>query len=211
VDLGGLTGAAERIADDPAHGVTGGDGACADKLLAGLKRDVGHLSGRGVDLIERADDEGINLHGVDEAITHRLHPRRFIGLGDALLRIGRFGLRLLSADGLQLAGQRQWLRQLDDLHRPDRIGAEHGGRGIVVVDVRRNELVGAAGKRCRRQHHGDQRRRSIFSVVPHHPISFDQLIALTNTPSGLARSLSALRGCWITMVRMAVQRSVPES
>ena len=31
------------IADDPAHGVAGGDGAGADELLTGLERDVGDL------------------------------------------------------------------------------------------------------------------------------------------------------------------------
>jgi hypothetical protein len=37
-------GAAFGVADDPAHGVAGGDGAGADELLAGLEGDVGDLS-----------------------------------------------------------------------------------------------------------------------------------------------------------------------
>src|SRR3546814_6904607 len=48
------TSPAHRVADDPAHGVTGRDRPGAYKLFAFLKRDVGHLTGRGIDLIERA-------------------------------------------------------------------------------------------------------------------------------------------------------------
>src|SRR5690606_30678777 len=46
---------------------------------------------------------------------------------------------------------------------------------------------------------------------PHWLISRDHEIALTYMPSGLARRRSASRGVWITMVRIAVQRSVVES
>ena len=49
--------AALRIADDPAHGVAGGDGAGTDKLFTRLERDVGDLTRRGIDLIERAIGE----------------------------------------------------------------------------------------------------------------------------------------------------------
>ena len=59
--------AALGVADDPAHGVAGGDGAGADELLAGFERDVGDLARRGIDLIERAVGEGIDLDGVDVA------------------------------------------------------------------------------------------------------------------------------------------------
>jgi hypothetical protein len=45
VDLSALACTAERVADDPAHGVAGGDGTRADELLARLKRDVGDLAG----------------------------------------------------------------------------------------------------------------------------------------------------------------------
>ena len=54
VDLFGGAGSALGVADDPAHGIAGGDGARAGELLAGLKRDVGDLARRGIDLIERA-------------------------------------------------------------------------------------------------------------------------------------------------------------
>ena len=109
-----VAGAALGVADDPAHGVAGGDGTGADELLAGLQGDVRHLTGRGIDLIERAGRERIDLHGVDEAVAHRLHPRGGVGLGDALLRILRLRRRLAAGHGLQLSRQRQQLRQLDD-------------------------------------------------------------------------------------------------
>ena len=116
------TGAAFGVADDPAHGVAGGDGAGADQLLAGLQRDVGDLAGRGIDLIERALDEGVDLDGVDEAVAHRLHAGGGVGLGDAGGRVGAARRSALVAlTRLHLAGQRQRRRQLDDLDRRRRI------------------------------------------------------------------------------------------
>ena len=88
--------AALGVADDPAHGVAGGDGAGADELLAGFERDVGDLAGRGIDLIERAVGEGIDLDRVDVAGARRLHARGAIGLLDARARIGRFRRRGLA-------------------------------------------------------------------------------------------------------------------
>ena len=85
--------AALGVADDPAHGIPGGDRPGADELLAFLKGDVGHLPGRGIDLIERARRERIDLHGVDVAIATWLHARGGIGLFDALARIARLRLR----------------------------------------------------------------------------------------------------------------------
>ena len=52
----------QRIADDPADSIAGGDRAGANKLLAALERDVGDLTDRRIDLIERALRERINLH-----------------------------------------------------------------------------------------------------------------------------------------------------
>ena len=63
------------IANDPASGVSRRDRSRAGQAFAGLQRDVGDLTGNGIDLIERALREGIDLHGIDEAITHRLHAR----------------------------------------------------------------------------------------------------------------------------------------
>ena len=62
-------GAALGVADDPAHGVAGGDRAGADELLALLQGDVGDLARGGVDLIERAWRIRIDLHRVDEAVA----------------------------------------------------------------------------------------------------------------------------------------------
>ena len=86
MDLLGGARAALGVADDPAHGVAGGDGAGADELLAVLQRDVGDLARRRIDLIERAAGEWIDLHRVDEAVAHRLDARGGIGLVDALRR-----------------------------------------------------------------------------------------------------------------------------
>src|SRR3546814_3692632 len=57
---------ADRITDDPAHGVTSGDRPWADELLAFLKGDVRHLTRGGIDLIESAFGPGMELDGVDE-------------------------------------------------------------------------------------------------------------------------------------------------
>ena len=125
--LGGAR-AALGVADDPAHGVAGGDGTGADELLALLQGDVGDLARRRIDLIERAAGERIDLHRVDEAVAHRLHARGGIGLVDARGRIGGFRRRLAAGERLQLAGQRQRLRQLHDLDRRRRIDGELGRR-----------------------------------------------------------------------------------
>ena len=69
-------GAAFGVADHPAHGVAGGNRAGADQLFAGFQRDVGHFAGRGIDLIERAIREGIDLDGIDIVRAGRLNRAR---------------------------------------------------------------------------------------------------------------------------------------
>ena len=59
----------------------------------GFERDVGDLAGRGIDLIERAVGEGIDLDRVDVAGAGRLHARRAVRLLDAHARIGGFRRR----------------------------------------------------------------------------------------------------------------------
>ena len=86
VDALGRAAAALGVADDPAHRVAGGDGAGADELLARLERDVSDLARRGIDLIERAVGEGIDLDGVEITGPRRLHARRAIRLVDARVR-----------------------------------------------------------------------------------------------------------------------------
>ena len=65
--------AAFGVADDPAHSVARRHGAGRDQLFALLQGEVGHLSGRGVELVERALSEGVDLHGVDVARPGGLH------------------------------------------------------------------------------------------------------------------------------------------
>src|SRR3546814_2873947 len=55
---------ADRIADDPAHGVTSGDRPWADELLAFLKGDVRHLTRGGIDLIERSEEHTSELQSL---------------------------------------------------------------------------------------------------------------------------------------------------
>jgi len=99
--------AAQRVADDPAHGVAGSDRSGADELLAGLERDVGDLAHGGIDLIERPLRERIDLHRIDEAVAHGLDARGGIGLVHASGGIGRLRRLPGAFDRLHLAGQRQ--------------------------------------------------------------------------------------------------------
>ena len=104
-------GTALRVADDPAHGVAGGDGAGADKLFARLERDVGDFARRGIDLIERAVGERVDLDGVEIAGPRRLNAGRAIRLIDTRVRIGCLGRCGPSGwNWLELARQRQRLR-----------------------------------------------------------------------------------------------------
>ena len=139
-------GSALGVADDPAHGVAGGDRTGADELLAVLQRDVGDLAGRGIDLIERAAGEGIDLHGVDEAVAHRLDAGGGVGLVDARCGVRRLGRAFAPGQRLQLAGQRQRLRQLHDLAPApaDRPAARPAPRD------RRSDLRRLANARSRR-------------------------------------------------------------
>ena len=151
MDLLGLGRAALGVADDPAHGVAGGDGTGADKLLARLQGDVRHLSRRGIDLIERAGREWIDLHGIDEAVAHRLDARCLVRLRDAVLRILRLRRRLGARHRLQLTGQRQRLRKLDHLHRRRRFGGLNGRHEIIIGDVGRKEFLRAPAESPRRR------------------------------------------------------------
>ena len=47
----------------------------SDAVQALLQRDVGHLAGRSVDLVERAIGERVNLDGVEIAAARRLDAR----------------------------------------------------------------------------------------------------------------------------------------
>src|SRR3546814_18675878 len=73
------TSTAHRVADDPAHGVTGRDRPGAYKLFAFLKRDVGTLTGLGLDLLERSIDAGKLLVRATIAEASALHTARASG------------------------------------------------------------------------------------------------------------------------------------
>jgi len=107
VDALGRAGSALRIANDPADGIARRDGAGADELLARLERDVGDLAGRGVDLIEGAVRERIDLNGVEITGPRRLDSGGAIRLVDAGVRIGELWWRFRrSRKPLEMAGQR---------------------------------------------------------------------------------------------------------
>ena len=143
--------------------------------------------GRCIDLIERAAGEGIDLHGVDEAVAHGLHARGGIGQVDAGGRIGGLGRRFAGREPLQLAGQRQGLRQLHDPHRPGRIGLQFCLRfDVVERDLGRLLKLSAAGKRrsgkqqCRNCAFTESRKAGFKERrLLHDPSSFDQLMELT--------------------------------
>ncbi len=154
MDLFGGARFALGVTDDPAHGIAGGDRAGAGELLAGLERNVGDLARRGIDLIERATGEWIDLNGVDKTIAQRLDAGGGIGPVAAGCRVGRLRRGFTARQQLQLTGQRQRLWQLHDLDLRRRIGEKHGGFcGIVERNLRRLLQVRAAGKHgCGHQH-----------------------------------------------------------
>ena len=123
VDLLGCRRPAFGVADDPSDGVAGSDRSGADELFAVLQRDVGHLSGRRIDLVERAFDERVDLHGIEVAAADRLNPSCCVGEVDALTRITRLRLGPCPRKRLELARQRQRFWQLHHLHRLGRLAS----------------------------------------------------------------------------------------
>ena len=167
--------AAVGLADDPAHRVAGRDRPGADQLLARLQGDVGDLAGRGIDLVERALGVGIDLDRIQVVGPHRLHASGAVGFRDAQTRVGRLRRRMPAVpQPLQLAGQRQRLRDLNDLHGLWRVRFEDRlARRVVVAD--RGRLPGrrASTERSRGEQCGNYRK------FAHQPRSFDQLRART--------------------------------
>ena len=201
-----LPGPAFGVADDPPHGVTGGHGTRPDELLALLQGDIGYLSRRGVDLIERAHRVGVDLHGVDVAVAGRLHARRLIGFGDAVGRISSVPDRGTAARyRLKLAGKRQRLWDLHNLHRRRRFALEQRRHGIVIVaDFWRPE--GGAGRECDRRTGGRHSNVRGASAELLRPVD-----GVDEYPERVLAQSSVSRGVLKTMVRMAVQRSVAAS
>ena len=93
MDLRAGAGAARRIADNPAHGVAGGDGTRADKLLARLQRNVGDFFGGGIDFVQRTLRERINLDGIDIIVADWLDPGRRVRRRHASRWVRQFRLR----------------------------------------------------------------------------------------------------------------------
>ena len=153
MNLLGGAGAADRVADDPAHGIASGDGASADEGFSRLQRYVGDLADGGIDLIEGAARIGVDLHGVDEAVAHRLDAGGRIGLIDAGGGVHRFRRAARFLDRLHLAGKRQGARQFDDGDGSRRFDRLHGGGRVVIADLGGLLHGGATGQRGRRQHH----------------------------------------------------------
>ena len=203
--------AAHRVANDPPDRIAGRDRPRPHELLAFLQGDVRYLSGRGIDLIERAVRPGILLDGVEETVTHRLHAGGGVGGPDAAARIGGLGSRRSGRDRLQLAGERQGFgdrHHLDGARRFRSRRRRDLARRIVVGDGGRlRRGGGAAGERGG----GDKQDRRGGTAkwrVRHCDSSLDQFKALTKTPSGFLRRASGVRGGCTTMVRIADQRSV---
>src|SRR3546814_6080695 len=87
------TGAAQRVADDPADRIAGGDWSGSDELFAFLERDVGDLPRGCINLEQRAVGPGIFLDRVEKCSTVRLDARRVIGPADLHLDVGGRGNR----------------------------------------------------------------------------------------------------------------------
>ena len=140
--VGALAG--RGVANHPAHGVARRHG---DELFTGLQRNVGHLAGAGVELVERTGRERPDLVRVQIAPARGLYTSCRVGLGDAYARIDR--LRRCDTDRhrLQLSGQRQRDRCLHDLHRLRRIGhVRRCDSRRVEADLRRGPGVSAGAK-----------------------------------------------------------------
>jgi hypothetical protein len=152
VNLLGVGRPALGVADDPPHRVAGCNGTGADQLLALLEGDVGHLSGRGIDLVEGSLGERKHLHGIDVAAPARLNPGGGVCEIDTLAWIAWLGRRSCARQRLELARQRQRLRQLDHLDGLGRISLQDGGLLVIVGDQWRLERR-AAGQRRRDQQH----------------------------------------------------------
>ena len=75
--------AAHRVADDPTGGIARRHRPSADELLTFLQRNVGNLTGRRVELVERAIGPRILLDRIQEPVPGRLDARRLVGVADA--------------------------------------------------------------------------------------------------------------------------------
>jgi len=141
-----LLALAAPLSVSPPHSVAGCDWARPDQLLALLQGDVGHLSGRGVDLVERSFEERKHLHGIDIARSARLDSGCRVREVDTLAGIARLRRRSRAGQRLELPRQGQRLWQLDYLHGLGRVCLQDRRLFAIVADQRRLERR-AAGQR----------------------------------------------------------------
>jgi hypothetical protein len=120
--------------------------AGADELLALLQGDVGHLPGRGVNLVKGALGERKHLDGIDVTGATRLNPGGGVCEIDTLARIAGLGRRSRPRQRLELPRQGQRLRQLDHLHGLRRVCLQDSRLLVIVADQWRLERR-AAGQR----------------------------------------------------------------
>src|SRR5690554_6488528 len=83
MDTGCWARPADSIADDPPYGIARSNGTTTHQLFAFLQHDVGHLSRRCINLIERAIGIGILLDGIKKPVAGRLDARSLIGVGNS--------------------------------------------------------------------------------------------------------------------------------
>src|SRR3546814_20546607 len=92
-----LAAAAGRIPHRPTRRIAGGD---RNNAFARLQGDVGHSLRRGIEPVERAVAERIDLDGIDERASLRLLDRLAVEIGRAAVRekVGTEGVSSV-ADG----------------------------------------------------------------------------------------------------------------
>src|SRR5262245_60846576 len=79
--------AALSVADDPTHGVAGGDGSRTRELLARFEGNVSDLAGGDVDLVQGTRTVGEDLHGIEVSVAARFDSRSSIGNFDPVYRL----------------------------------------------------------------------------------------------------------------------------
>jgi hypothetical protein len=150
-----IAGAADRVADHPAHRIAGRH---RRERLARLQRNIGDALGRRIELVEGAFREWIDLDRVDIAVFRWFLGRSFVGIGDAFRRLTLI-LGHLSRFGLQLTRQRKRFCDLDDLHRLVRRLLDGGWLEVrlVIGNLGRRHGLRCASRKDKRRGGCDQR------------------------------------------------------
>ena len=130
--------------------------------LAGLERDVGDLARRGVDLIERAGGEGIDLDRVEIVGARRLDARGAVRLVDAHMRIGRFRAAACEpGSGFSWPGNGSSFGSSTICTGFGGLGSSTASpRRVVIADLGRLPGGCACAERNGRQQQGCKRQRS---------------------------------------------------